>query len=159
MKQAKGFTLIELMIVVAIIGILAAVSLPAYQDYTLRAKVGASIALVSELKPHIIDYYKTKHRFPDGNAQAGIPDSHYIIGNYVKSVEVEDGAMHIEMGNKVSESMKGKILTLRPIVVEGSPDSPVSWICGNDIPPEGMKAIGKNKTSLEARHMPASCRS
>lgn len=158
MKKMQGFTLIELMIVVAIIGILAAVALPAYQDYTTRSKIGASIVLVSELKPHIIDFYKARYRFPTNNEEAGIPDPDYIIGNFVKRVSVVDGAMHIELGNKVRADMMGKILTLRPIVVTGSPESPVSWICGGETPPEGMESVGENRTDVEMKYLPANCR-
>lgn len=159
MKKHNGFTLIELMIVVAIIGILAAVALPAYQDYTTRAKIAEGIVLVGELKPHIIDYYKSKNRFPVNNQQAGVPDPQYIIGNYVKQVTVRDGAIHIEIGNKVPAIVDGKILTLRPIFVTDSPESPVSWVCGFDSAPEGMEAAGENQTTVDMRYLPSSCRS
>ena len=158
MSCERGFTLIELMIVISIIGILASVSLPAYQDYTVRSKVGASLVLVTELKPHIIDFYKSRSRFPASNTEAGIPDPEYIIGNFVKTVAINDGAMHIEFGNKVPENLNGKILTLRPIVVAGSPESPVSWICGKEPPPQGMEAIGEDLTNVELKYLPASCR-
>lgn len=158
MRHNTGFTLIELMIVVAIIGILASISLPAYQDYTTRAKVAEAIALISELKPNVISYYKAKSKFPKDNMQAGIPDSHYIIGNFVQGVSVKSGAINIEMGNKVPEHIMGKILTLRPIVVIGSPESPISWLCGNDVVPSGMKAVGENLTTLEEKHLPGACR-
>jgi type IV pilus assembly protein PilA len=158
MKKQRGFTLIELMIVVAIIGILASISIPAYQDYTTRAKIAEAIVLVSELKPNVVSYYRAKNKFPADNMQAGIPDSQYILGNHVQGVSVKNGAIHIEMGNKVPADLKGKILTLRPIVVEGSPESPISWLCGHDPAPTGMKAIGDNLTNLEAKHLPAACR-
>jgi type IV pilus assembly protein PilA len=158
MNTQHGFTLIELMIVISIIGILASVSLPAYQDYTVRAQVGTSLMLVSELKPHVIDFYKARGQFPTDNEQAGIPGANYIIGNHVKSVTIINGAMNIEMGNKVTAAVDGGVLSLRPIVVIGSPESPVSWICGHSEPPEGMEAVGENRTTLEAKYLPASCR-
>jgi type IV pilus assembly protein PilA len=158
MQKNRGFTLIELMIVVAIIGILASISLPAYQDYTTRAKIAEAIALVSELKPNVVSYYRAKSKFPEDNVQAGIPDSQYILGNFVQGVSVKNGAIHIEMGNKVPEDITGKILTLRPIVVVDSPESPISWLCGHDLVPNGMQAIGENLTTLEAKHLPAACR-
>lgn len=159
MTSNKGFTLIELMIVVAIIGILASVSLPAYQTYVSRAKVAEAISLVSEIKPNVVDYYQVKGVFPANNSAAGVPDPQYILGNFVKGVAVENGAVQITMGNKVSKDMDGKVLTIRPIVVVGSPTSPVSWICGDDAVPPGMKAIGENKTTLAAAYLPSSCRS
>ncbi|MDX1692330.1 MAG: pilin [Ketobacteraceae bacterium] len=158
MKNTAGFTLIELMIVVAIIGILASVSLPSYQSYTARAKVAEAITLVSEFKPGIIDYYKVNGEFPADNAQAGVPESRYVIGNYVRGASIENGAIHIEMGNKVSAHMKGKVLTLRPMTVIGSPESPISWVCGDSAVPEGMAPVGENKTTLGREVLPADCR-
>ena len=158
MRSVTGFTLIELMIVVSIIGILAAVALPAYQDYTLRAKIVEGITLVAEIKPKIVEYYRARDRFPANNEQAGAPEPEFIIGNYVKQARVEAGAIHVELGNKIGGMLDGKVLTLRPIVVTGSPESPISWICGNDGPPEGMEAIGENRTTIEDRFLPAACR-
>lgn len=158
MKNSEGFTLIELMIVVSIIGILASVSLPAYQDYVYRAKIAEAIMITSELKPQVVSYFRTKNRFPDNNLQAGVPEPQFIIGNYVKQVSIEKGAIHVELGNKAGPAMDGKILTLRPIVVDGSPQSPISWICGDDLPPDGMSAVGDNKTTLESEQLPSACR-
>lgn len=158
LSRNSGFTLLELMIVVAIIGILASVSLPAYQSYITRAKIAEAISLAGEIKPKIIEYYREKGRFPKDNFQAGVPEAKFLIGNYVSSISVDDGAVNIVMGNKVSESIKGKVLTIRPIVVIGSPASPISWVCGDDPAPEGMEPIGDNQTSLENPYLPSSCR-
>lgn len=158
MKQT-GFTLIELMIVVAIIGILASIAIPAYQDYTIRAQVVESFSITGELKLSINDYYKDRGRFPANNSEAGVPAPDHLIGNYVKKVEVVDGAMHVELGNYVNSQLEGQTLTIRPIFVSDSPTSPISWVCGYRDPPEGMESVGEDRTSLQDKHLPASCRS
>lgn len=158
MKNSRGFTLIELMIVVAIIGILAAIALPSYQSYTIRAQVTEAITLASELKGDIKEYYKYHGRFPANNRAAGIPEPQHLIGNYVKTIHVVDGAIHVTLGNKVNENVKGKKLTIRPLVVKGSPTSPISWNCGDSEPPEGMNAVGKNQTDIDGKYVASACR-
>ncbi len=157
--KRTGFTLIELMIVVAIIGILASISIPAYQDYTLRAQVVEAFSITGELKLSISDYYKDRGRFPSDNEEAGVPMPDHLIGNYVSKVEVIDGAMHVELGNYVNTQLMGQMITIRPIFVSASPTSPISWVCGYRKPPDGMEAVGEDRTTLELKHMPASCRS
>ena len=158
MKTNSGFTLIELMVVVAIIGILAAVAMPAYQDYTVRAKVAEALQLGNELKDEIKQYYDAHHKFPANNGAAGAPKAEHLIGNYVTSIHIEQGALQITLGNFVPEHMKGKILSIRPLYVKESPDSPISWVCGGGPIPEGMMAAGENKTSLDNRFLPSVCR-
>ena len=157
--KPTGFTLIELMIVVAIIGILASIAIPAYQDYTIRAQVVEAFSITSELKLSINDYYKDRGRFPSNNAEAGVPAANHLIGNYVKQVEVIDGAMHVELGNYVNSQLMGETITIRPIFVSDSPTSPISWVCGYRKPPDGMESAGEDRTSLHMKHMPGSCRS
>jgi len=157
-KKEKGFTLIELMIVVAIIGVLASISLPAYQSYVVRAQVSESIVIVDELKASVADYYKFKGIFPTNNKIAGVPKPEFLQGNYVSQIEVENGAFHITLGNKVNKAVQGKILSIRPIVVKQSPASPFSWVCGGGSVPEAMEAKGENKTNIDSEFLPAACR-
>ncbi len=154
----RGFTLIELMIVVAIIGILASIAIPTYQDYTIRSQVVEAFSLASELKGSIQDFRKDRGRLPVDNTEAGVPEAKFLIGNYVDQIEVTNGAMHIRFGSNVNESIKGKTLTLQPLVVKGSPASPMSWRCGRRAVPNGMQATGDNRTDLEDKYLPASCR-
>jgi type IV pilus assembly protein PilA len=156
--RTSGFTLIELMIVVAIIGILASIAIPAYQDYTIRAQVTESFSIVGEMKLSIKDYYKDRGTFPPDNTAAGVPEPEFLVGNYVERVEVVDGAMHVHFGNYVNSTVQDGILTIRPLVVTGSPASPISWTCGYRAPPDGMEAVGEDRTTVEPAHLPSACR-
>ncbi|EMS2678329.1 pilin [Neisseria gonorrhoeae] len=89
----KGFTLIELMIVIAIVGILAAVALPAYQDYTARAQVSEAILLAEGQKSAVTEYYLNHGKWPENNDSAGVASASKIIGKYVKQVEVKNGVV------------------------------------------------------------------
>ncbi|MGE9781048.1 pilin, partial [Neisseria gonorrhoeae] len=93
----KGFTLIELMIVIAIVGILAAVALPAYQDYTARAQVSEAILLAEGQKSAVAGYYLNNGKWPKDNTSAGVASASKIIGKYVKSVTVANGVVTAQM--------------------------------------------------------------
>lgn len=156
--RQNGFTLIELMIVVAIIGILASIALPSYQDYTIRAQLAESLTLTSELKARMLEHYRARGSFPRTNADGGMPAPEQLLGNFVDRVEVVDGAMHVRLGNKVNSQVRGQVISIRPLVVSGSPTSPVSWVCGNSPAPDGMEAVGENRTSAGDRFLPSACR-
>ncbi len=156
--SAGGFTLIELMIVVAIIGILAGIAIPAYQDYTVRAQVVEAFSLASEIKGSVQEFRKDRGRLPKSNREAGVPDANLLIGNYVSSIDVQDGALHVHMGNHVNKAIEGKIVTLQPLLVTGSPASPMSWRCGLRAVPKGMEAVGANRTDIDNKFLPSSCR-
>lgn len=158
MARQSGFTLIELMIVVAIIGILASIALPSYQDYTMRAQLVEALTLASELKINIKDYHKSHGRFPINNEDAGLPQAEYLIGNFVESIVVENGALHVKLGNKINQNLVGKTLSLRPLVVPQSPTSPISWNCGSAKAPKGMAAVGEDRTTVDNKHLPTICR-
>lgn len=110
----KGFTLIELMIVIAIIGILAVIALPAYQDYTARAQISEAISLMEGQKSAVVEYYADKGAWPTGNTQAGIATS--IQGKYVEKVEVGgSGVITAEMkATDVNKEIQGKTVSLTP---------------------------------------------
>ncbi|HGT2521915.1 TPA: pilin, partial [Neisseria gonorrhoeae] len=109
----KGFTLIELMIVIAIVGILAAVALPAYQDYTARAQVSEAILLAEGQKSAVTEYYLNNGKWPENNGDAGVASPDKIKGKYVQKVEVAKGVVTAEMASSnVNKEIKGKKLSL-----------------------------------------------
>jgi type IV pilus assembly protein PilA len=124
-RTQQGFTLIELMIVVAIIGILAAVAIPAYQDYTNRAKVTEGLTLVSGAKTAVVEEYTAGGSLPSNNSDAGLDSKGDITGENVKSVEVgagSDGVIEITFSGS---PIDGETLQLKPDTSGGS----VSWTC------------------------------
>ena len=127
-RLSAGFTLIELMIVVAIIAILAAIAIPAYQNYLIRAQVSEGMVLASGAKASIWDFVSNSGRYPPNNQSAGLPSSSSIKGSYVSSVDVTDGRITV-----LYQGPKAKVPSARvaypnsfPDTNAGSIDGPVS---------------------------------
>ncbi|HGH0063252.1 TPA: pilin, partial [Neisseria meningitidis] len=127
----KGFTLIELMIVIAIVGILAAVALPAYQDYTARAQVSEAILLAEGQKSAVTEYYLNHGIWPANNNSAGVASTATDIkGKYVAGVKVEKGVITATMASSnVNNEIKDKKLSLWAKRQDGS----VKWFCGQPV--------------------------
>lgn len=122
-KLQQGFTLIELMIVVAIIGILAAVAIPAYQDYTVRAKVTEGIGLASAAKSGVAEYFSAIGSLPTSNAQAGLPSSNSVRGNAVDNVNVA-------ASGTITVTFSGApIAASTIIIVPTTTNGAVAWAC------------------------------
>lgn len=153
-----GFTLIELMIVVAVASILATMAMPTYQDYVIRTQISEAIGLTDSIKQSITEYYKEYKSFPVDNHSAGLPQPQYLIGNFVTAMNIVDGAIHISLGNNININAAGKTLTIRPASVTDSPNSPISWLCGYTEPVIGMQAAGENKTSVPNLYLSPACR-
>ncbi|HEZ2457192.1 TPA: pilin [Neisseria meningitidis] len=156
----KGFTLIELMIVIAIVGILAAVALPAYQDYTARAQVSEAILLAEGQKSAVTEYYLNHGIWPGDNSSAGVASSSEIKGKYVQKVEVNNGVVTATMlSSGVNKEIQGKKLSLWAKRQDGS----VKWFCGQPVKRADKatddavnKATGNNE--IDTKHLPSTCR-
>ncbi|EPH7801988.1 pilin [Neisseria gonorrhoeae] len=154
----KGFTLIELMIVIAIVGILAAVALPAYQDYTARAQVSEAILLAEGQKSAVTEYYLNNGKWPADNGAAGVASPSDIKGKYVESVTVTNGVVTAKMlSSGVNKEIQGKRLSLWAKRQDGS----VKWFCGRPV----QRAAGAAKAgtadannAIDTKHLPSTCR-
>lgn len=158
MKHQNGFTLIELMVVITILGILLSVALPSYQTYIQRAEVTEAMSLGDHARGMVTQFYRDLERFPADNAGAGLPPADKLIGNRITGVVVDKGAVHVSFGFKASDALQGKVLSFRPVTVDGSPSSPIAWLCGYDEPVPGMSAMGENRTDVPNEVLPSSCR-
>jgi len=158
MKKITGFTLMEMMVVLAIICILAVFALPIPQDNISRKQITESVELIEGYKKQIELFHQNNLKFPSDNEEAEIPKPNQLIGNFVTRIELKDGAFHLHLGNKIHTSLKDKTLSIQPLTVKNSPKSPISWICGYSSVPEGMVAAGENLTNMDRKFLPMGCR-
>jgi type IV pilus assembly protein PilA len=164
-KLQKGFTLIELMIVVAIIGILAAIAIPAYQDYTIRAQVSEGLNLAAAAKAAIAESYLNRGSSPANRTAAGMSATATdTSGKYVTEVEVASGVIQVTYGNEANARITGQTLYIVPYVTR---DGSVVWRCGGADAPTGTSITlmgsaaaggGTLAGANYVRYLPAACR-
>lgn len=146
------------MVVVAIIAILALMAVPLYRDKFIREQVIEAMRLTDIAKGPIAATWTTTKALPDDNAAAGLPVPDKVVSNYVKSLTVEAGAIHVVFGNQANGALRGMTLSLRPAVVEDAPIVPVAWVCGYAAVPEKMTVMAANRTNVPKGWLPVNCR-
>jgi type IV pilus assembly protein PilA len=138
--KQQAFTLVEIMIVVAIIGILAVIAIPAYSDFTVRSKVSEGLSLASGAKTSVMEYYMTQGKWPVNNTVAGLPKADSIKGDFVRSVYIHDNQVVVTFGDDAGVDLTGRDLIMAANDNGGS----ISWTCkGSDI---------------ENKYLPPNCR-
>lgn len=139
-KDLRGFTLIELMIVVSIAGILAAIAIPAYMDYMIRVQVSEGINLTGGAKSAVATFYQEKGTFPTDNAEAALPPASTIKGDYVASVSIDGAVISVLYSSAANAEISGQTITLAATSVAGS----LTWNCASG-------------GAIKVKHMPRSC--
>ena len=162
-RMKNGFTLIELMIVVAIMGILASLAISSYQTYTIRAQVSEALSMAAGAKTPVIDAFNNNGRPPDDRAAAGMtPLATDTRGAYVESVDVDKGRVDVKFGNKAHQAIFGKTLSLTPYM---SGTGSFIWRCGLAVEPPDTAILGGGGVEavyvapdIPARYLPKSCK-
>jgi type IV pilus assembly protein PilA len=156
--RGDGFSMMEILVVIAIVAILATLAIPSYLDKIVRDQIGEALPLADIAKDPLAASWAALQSFPPDNAAAGLPAPDKIVNNYVSSVLVRSGAIDLTFGNRANGVIRGKVLTVRAAVVEDAPIVPVTWVCGHAKAPEKMTLKSPDSTSIDARYLPLKCR-
>ena len=162
-RQDKGFTLIELMIVVAIIGILASLAISAYQTYTIRAQVAEAINMAGGAQVAVVDAYNNSGEPPADRTEAGMTaDPTNTSGSYVEQVDVDTGRVDVKMGNRAHAEVFGLTVSFTPHL---TPSGGVIWRCGGASAPgiplqdaAGSVESPYAESTIAERYLPPTCR-
>ena len=158
MKSRFGFTIVEMMVVVAILAILAMIAIPSGIERIIKEQVAAAIPLAEAAKEPAAAQWKATKTLPADNKEAGLPAADKVVSNLISALVVDKGVIHMTFGNKARSILQGKILSIRPAVIDESQAVPVAWVCGNAPAPANMTLMGNNKTNIDAKFLPFACK-
>ena len=150
--------MLELLVVMSVVAVLALMAVPNLQDQTIRNQIAEALPLADLAKSPIVATWANLQVLLPDNPSASLPVADKIVNNFVSALVVENGAIHITFGNRVNRRIKGKILTVRPAIVEDAKVVPITWICGYAKAPDKMTIKGDNKTNLPTAYLPLGCR-
>jgi type IV pilus assembly protein PilA len=152
-----GFSLMEVVVVLAIVAIVATLAVPGLQNGFVRDQIVAAVPLADIARKPVAAQWAATQTLPADNEAAGLPVPDKIVSNHVRAVAIHDGAIHITFGNSAHALIAGKVLTLRPAVVEDAPIVPVAWVCGAAAPPAKMTVKGDDRTDIPQGVLPFNC--
>lgn len=158
MRRPAGFTWIEMLFVLGVIGILALMAIPALRDRALRKQVEEGLALAAVAEPGVQAVWAATGDMPLDNTAAGAPPHDKIVGSLVKDVNVDHGAITVTFGNNASKALERKRITVRPAVVADERAVPIAWLCHAVGVPNGMQVRGEDLTDVPAQWLPVDCR-
>jgi type IV pilus assembly protein PilA len=163
-RRSRGFTAIELSIVVAVIGLLSALAIPAYQRFQVKAQVSEGMNALGAAKLGVAEFYNANGNWPTTNAQAGLPAE--TTGKYISALSLSSpGTLLVTFGNNANAAIAGQTIAMQPYL--STPGGHILWFCGHKVPPQGMasaaaaqntSAASSPLTTLGNDYLTAECR-
>jgi type IV pilus assembly protein PilA len=157
-RRSAGFGLMSIVVALAIAGILLTIAIPSMLDQVARGQIKEALALASVARKPVDLAWVAGLPLPADNAAAGLPPADRIVSNYVSGVAVQDGAIHLTLGNRIHGALAGRIVTLRPAVVPDTHVVPIAWVCGHAAAPDKMTLQGADRTDVDVRLLPFECK-
>jgi type IV pilus assembly protein PilA len=148
----------SIVVALAIAGILLTIAIPSMLDQVSRGQIKEALTLAGVAKKPIDLAWSLGAPLPVDNASAGLPSADRIVSNYVSAVTVQNGAIHLTLGNKIHAALAGRIVSMRPAVVPGETLVPIAWVCGHATAPAPMTLLGADRTDVDVRLLPFECK-